>query len=136
MLFNSVAPSIVKVVMKERQEGSTSRTIEGTGFVVQRSDGQQLVITANHVAFCNDTSQTISRLVFINRSDYFPSSLAGTLFAETINEPSKTRFSASVFDYHEKFDYCFLRLPAGVPFIPPLRPSVEVSRGKVSSYIL
>jgi len=131
MLFKEVAPSIVKLVLVTQENFVT----EGTGFVVRNQSSSELVIvTANHVAMCNETSQALSRHVFVNSSDYFPSTRNKDLFRQAfLNPPSNTKLRASVLSFSTEDDYCFLRLPDGAPFIPPLEPSLEVSRGKVCS---
>ncbi len=130
MLFKEVAPSIVKLVLVQENE-----VTEGTGFVVRnQSSGELVIITANHVAMCNEPSQALSRHVFINSSDYFPPARKQDLFLQAfLNPPSNTKFRVSVLSFSVQDDYCFLRLPDGAPFIPPLEPSLEVSRGKVCS---
>jgi len=130
MLFKEVAPSIVKLVLV--QENAVT---EGTGFVVRNhSSGELVIVTANHVAMCNETSQALSRHVFVNSSDYFPSARNEDLFRKAfLNPPSNTKLRVSVLSFSAEDDYCFLCLPDGAPFIPPLEPSLEVSRGKVCS---
>ncbi len=127
MLFKEVAPSIVKLVLVQ-----DNFVTEGTGFVVRnRSAGEFVIITANHVAMCDEPSQALSRHVFINSSDYFPSARKEDLFRQAFH--NNTRLRVSVLSFSVQDDYCFLRLPDGAPFIPPLEPSLEVSRGKVCS---
>ena len=125
MLFKEVAPSIVKLVLVQE-----NLVTEGTGFVVRnQSSGELVIVTANHVAKCNETSQALSQHAFFNSSDYFPSARKQAF----LNPPSNTKFRVSVLSFSVQDDYCFLRLPDGAPFIPPLEPSLEVSRGKVCS---
>jgi len=125
MLFKEVAPSIVKLVLVQE-----NLVTEGTGFVVRnQSSGELVIVTANHVAKCNETSQALSRHAFFNSSDYFPSARKEDLFLQAFHNNTKLRVSVLSFSVQD--DYCFLRLPDGAPFIPPLEPSLEVSRGKV-----
>jgi len=129
MLFKEMAPSIVKLVLVQ-----DNFVTEGTGFVVRnQSSGELVIVTANHVAKCNETSQALSRHVFVNSSDYFPSARNEDLFLKAFNPPSNTKLRVSVLSFSAEDDYCFLCLPDGAPFIPPLEPSLEVSRGKVCS---
>jgi len=53
MLFKEVAPSIVKLVLVQ-----DNLVTEGAGFVVRnQSSGELVIVTANHVAKCNETSK-------------------------------------------------------------------------------
>jgi len=61
-LFETVAPSIVKLVVRRQQFID-----EGTGFALtNHSSGEVLFVTANHVGRCNET--VISRHIFVNTS--------------------------------------------------------------------
>jgi len=123
-----VAPSILKLVLAD----GFNLVREGTGFIARnQTTGDLLIITANHVLDCHNTTASLSRLVFANCSDYIPSLQTPALFLQAIRNNSTRMLNATILAFSETADYCFLRLRTGAIYGPPLLPSFEIARGKV-----
>lgn len=92
--------------------------------------GEQLIVTANHVASCHNSSVTV-RQIFINQTDYmFPRG------HPMWNQVEATPYEATVVVFSVKDDYCLLRLPKEVPVIPSLVGALDYYRGKARSYLV